>query len=58
LKLESCAFARGDASASLANTSKRNWDFFSVAARHAIREDVDVISLLKQVKRGLQHTDV
>ena len=58
MELEGDALARGDVSAGLANAGERDGDLFPVAAGHAVREDMDVISGPDEVECGLEDTYV
>jgi hypothetical protein len=58
LELEGDALARGDVSAGLANVRECDGDLFPVGAGHAVREDMDVVSGLDEVERGLEDAHV
>ena len=58
LELKGGALARGDVSADLANVCECDGNLFPVGAGHAVREDMDVISGVDEVERGLEDADV
>lgn len=58
LELKGGALARGDISADLANVCERDGDLFLVTTGDAVREDMDVITALDQIERGLEDTHV
>jgi hypothetical protein len=58
LQLEQHALTGRDLCASLAHPLERQRDLLLVAARHAVREDVHVITVLEQVQGGLQYADM
>jgi hypothetical protein len=58
LQLEQHALTSRDLCAGLAHPFERQRDLLLVAARHAVREDVHVITALEQIQGGLQHADM
>lgn len=58
LKLEGGALTRGDVSADLANVREGNRNFFLVTTGYTVREDMDGISALDEIERGLEDTHV
>jgi hypothetical protein len=51
LYLEQQALARGDLSAGLSHTSECDGYFLFIAARDAVCEDVDVVSVCEEIER-------
>ncbi len=58
LQLEQHALTGRDLCTSLAHPLERHGDLLLVAARHAVRENVHVITALEQVQGGLQYADM
>lgn len=58
LELKGGTLARGDISSDLADVRECDGDLFLVATGHAVREDMDVITALDEIERGLEDAHV